>query len=159
MKQYLFKLYHNISLFKGFNITSKFIVMILTMGSGYALAIFPFVLYRSRFGHSNIITRTHQAIHIQQQMEVGSVAMLLYITVAIVLHSWVFALPILLLYHWISLVFLIRNLFIEEYGFTICWLITPFEVEANLHSNQFSYIGLRKPFAWIKYLRYCSNYS
>lgn len=155
MKKHLFDIYHSIAGFKGISLTIRFLVMIITLGSGYAIALFPFVIYRSRYGKSNIMTRNHQAIHIQQQLEVGLVSIVLYTLSGVVLHSWIVAIPVLLLYYWIYLVLFIRELFI--YGDSvIASHMIALNQEAIMHCNQSTYLGLRKPFAWIKYLKHCS---
>lgn len=137
--------------FKGFHIVSDWMVMILTLNISNigAITVFPFVFYRDKYIKSHQNTRNEETIHILQQMECGPVGFLIYVLIGIVSDSWLVGLPALFLFFILYILFFIVNIF--RFG-KRAYEEIPFEREAKRNSNRSVYIGLRKPFSWIRYI-------
>jgi len=136
--------------FKGFHVVSYWFIHVFTFNSAEAITLFPFVIYRNKFIKAHEGTRIHEAIHIMQQIECGLVGLLISGLILILSGSLLLSLPALLLFYILYLVFFLVNL-VRFKGRAYDEI--PFEKEAYLNSNRSSYLGLRKPFSWIKYIK------
>lgn len=137
--------------FKGFHIVSKLFITIFTVGPVTAISLFPFVIYKNKYLKTNPDTRNHESIHIMQQTECGLVGIIIYLLSGLIFNIWLVSLPALLLFYILYLFFFLIN----RFKFTTwkkAYDNIPFEREAYCNSNRSAYLGLRKPFAWIKYI-------
>lgn len=141
------------SKFKGLHVVSRFFTNLFSMCSAIAVTIFPFVFYLNKNVKANSITRNHESIHIRQQMECTVVGLLVS-TIQVSLFRvtmWVI-LPGALLFYLIYLTDFVVKYFVYK-DWNTAYREISFEREAYLNANIESYIGFRKPFSWIKYLR------
>ena len=145
MKKFLFEL----PKFHGFHVVAKWFLYIFTFNTAYAITLFPFVIYRNRFGKSNISCRNHESIHIAQQLECGLAGLFVYLIISLFFHTWLVTLPVLLLFCWIYILEWIVKYLTPPVG---AYFDIGFEREAYSNENRSAYLGLRKPFAWIKYV-------
>lgn len=137
--------------FKGIHIVSNLITSVITAGTANAITLFPFVFYRTKYAKNNIITRTHEIIHIQQQTECGLVGVVVSCSLWLILHNWLISLSALFLFYILYLVFYIINL-IKFKNRNQAYHDIPFENEAYLNANFKYYPDMRRWFAWLKYL-------
>lgn len=142
------KLHH----FKGFHIVSKLFISVFTIGSVVAISLFPFVIYKNKYLKTNSDTHNHESIHIMQQMECGLVGMIIYFLSGLVFNNWLISLPVLFLFGILYLFFFLINRFRFK-NWDEAYENIPFEKEAYRNSNRSVYLGLRKPFAWVNYIR------
>ena len=144
------KIYRFNPSFQGFHIVFPLMIWILTFNRKSAVTLFPFVFYLNRYSRQHIITRNHETIHIQQQMECGMVGGLLYLSSSILLGTWLWTLPAIFLYLWVYLINALLNT--RRYKFFESWSgLVAFEREANRFSNIMNYYKLRRPFDWVQY--------
>jgi hypothetical protein len=136
--------------FKGIHIVSYWFILIFTLNSAEAITLFPFVIYRNKFIKAHEGTRNHETIHIMQQIECGLVGLVISGFIYFMSGSWLVSLPALLLFYILYLLFFIINLFRFKGR---AYDEIPFERESYLNSNRSVYLGLRKPFAWVKYIK------
>lgn len=135
--------------FRGFHVLSKVVIVILTLNWAGAITLFPFVFYRNRWARLNMITRNHETIHIHQQMEWGMVGTIIYVTLSLIFHEWLWTLPALLLFYWLYLLNWAVQLF--RYG-KQAYANIAFEREAYTKANITNWHVLRRPFDTFKYL-------
>jgi len=138
--------------FKGIHIVSKWFLRIFTFDTALAITLFPFVIYRTKYIRNHQDTRNHETIHVMQQMECGLVGVFSYLLIGFLSGYWFVSLPVLFLFYTLYLFFYLINLFRYKRRINAYENI-PFEREAYLNSNRYSYIGLRKPFSWILYIK------
>jgi hypothetical protein len=135
--------------FKGFHIIVPWFLTVFTFNKVIAITLFPFVIYRSKFVMAHQTTKNEETIHILQQTECGLVGISIYILISILSGSLIVGIPALFLFYILYLFFFIINLFrFPGYAYDEI----PFEREAKRNSNRSVYIGLRKPFSWIRYI-------
>jgi hypothetical protein len=84
-------------------------------------------------------------------MECGMTGILLYMIIGILSGFWLWTLPVLFFFYIMYLFFFLINL-IRYKDSDIAYNKIPFEEEAYQNQNISVYLGLRKPFAWIKYI-------
>lgn len=92
----------------------------------WGITLWPFVLVR---GKMDPVTLRHETIHIRQQAEL-------------------LVLPFYILY----LLFWLRE-WVRLGDRTKAYYAIPFEREAYSHHHETSYLALRRPFAWLTYLK------
>jgi len=137
-------------LFKGFHV----VFPLPKLFGAVAMTIFPFVFYNNKNIRANKLTYAHEVIHIHQQMEVGLVGLFLYIIVNLVISSciWFWTLPVLFLFEWLYWLFWIINK-IQGFDNWRAYKLICFELEANYNCNIYKYYVIRRPFAWIRYIK------
>jgi accessory gene regulator protein AgrB len=109
------------------------------------------VFYSNRFIAAKQTIRTHETIHIYQQLECSLVGVLIVISGVFFFDQvWVF-LPAAFLYYILYGIFYAVNLVKYKDGYD-AYCNIPFEKEAWKKENQPEYIVFRKPFSWIKEL-------
>jgi len=139
--------------FKGIHIVSRFMTNLFSLGNALAITVCPFVFYLNKNVKANVITRNHESIHIRQQMECAVVGMLLGAFTGALFHVMWLILPGALLFYALYFAEFIFRLI--QYGNThTAYREISFEREAYMNANLTSYIYLRKPFSWIKYISY-----
>lgn len=138
--------------FKGIHVVSRLMLLILTFGTARAITIFPFVFYKDNMAKSSALIRGEESIHIMQQLECGLVGLFIFILVWIFCGFKFLVLPVLFLFYILYLIMYLVNL-IRYRNTWIAYCKIPFENEAYRNANRSAYLGLRKPFAWIKYIR------
>lgn len=120
---------------------------------GYkAMALYFWIFVRNSCkGRFTAIDSNHEYIHIEQQMELSVVGLVLTIALFLVGLSWwsLLALPIYL--WWYILEYLIR---IPIYGFSTnkAYKGISFEKEAYANETNLDYLRTRKRFCWLKYV-------
>lgn len=138
--------------FKGIHIVSSLMLMILTFSTARAITIFPFVFYKDNIARSSALISGEESIHIMQQLECGLVGLFIFLSVWILYGFKFFILPVLFLFYILYGIMYLVNL-IRYQNTWIAYCKIPFENEAYRNANRSAYLGLRKPFAWIKYIR------
>lgn len=136
--------------FKGIHFISHALIWIFAFNWPNAITFFPFVIYKNRWNRMNMITRNHETIHIQQQMECGLVGGLIYLVLGLTSHNWLWTLPVLFLFLWIYWINILVNRF--RFGeWRMAYRLSAFEREAYNKANISNYHVLRRPFDWIRY--------
>lgn len=136
--------------FKGLHVVSYLFVVIFSLNKAEAITLFPFVIYRNKFIKAHEGTRIHETIHIMQQTECGLAGLFIFSLIFTLSGLWLVFLPVLFLFYILYLFFFLINLFRFKGK---AYDMIPFERESYLNSNRLVYLGLRKPFAWIKYIK------
>ena len=138
--------------FKGIHVIWPWFIHVFTFSNIIAITIFPFVIYKHRYIRSSPDVRIHESIHIMQQLECLLVGMLIYLIAGLLSGNWIFPLPALLLFGILYLIFYLINM-IRFHKSDQAYEEIPFEKEAYLNSNRQVYLGLRRPFGWVKYMK------
>ena len=138
--------------FKGIHVVWPWFIRAFTFSNVIAITIFPLVIYKHRYIRSSPDVRIHESIHIMQQLECLLAGMLIYLVTGLLSGNWIFTLPVLLLFGILYLIFYLVNI-IRFHKSNQAYEEIPFEKEAYLNSNRAVYLGLRKPFGWIRYIR------
>lgn len=152
MKQFLFN-------FNGIHIISPLIVYILTFGRSSSIAIFPFVFYRSVHTKKNQLIKNRCSIHIKQQIECG-LAGILFMALVFLICRFGFnfrfrlGISVILPATFFYVIIYILNYIINflRYKKHMVRSMICFNREAYNRCNITSYLYLRKPFSWIKYI-------
>jgi hypothetical protein len=140
--------------FQGINVIQPFVVYLINIMTGsdnVAVTIFPFVVYENKYIPRNFVHRSQQIIHLQHQMEIGIIAVIIYLILGFTLNEWVKTIPILWLYQFVYVAFYIR-LRIRGYSHKYALYRIPLNIEAKRHGNVLNYYVLRRPFAWFRYI-------
>ena len=137
--------------FKGIHIVSKFFTSLFSAGKATAVTIFPFVFYSNRFIAAKQTIRTHETIHIYQQLECSLAGGLIVISGVFFFDRVLVFLPAAFLYYILYGLFYAINLvkYKDRYD---AYRNIPFEKEAWKKENQPEYIVFRKLFSWMKEL-------
>ena len=137
--------------FNGIHITSEFLTNLFSFGMAKAVTIFPFVFYRTEIVKQSTITRTHEIIHIKQQIEMGLAGILCSCLIWLIVHSYVVFLPALFMFYiWYFAFYIVYWIGYKDRD--KAYLENPFEKEAYLNDNFVYYPEMRRWFAWIKYM-------
>lgn len=137
--------------FKGIHIVSSSMTFLFSLGMASAVTVFPFVFYANKYIAKRDTTRTHEQIHLQQQLECGLAGVFVFI-VGFVLFDWgLVLLPAVFLFYILYFAMYLVNLVRIKDKYEAYRQI-PFEREAFNNDNIPMYPELRKPFAWIKRL-------
>ncbi len=98
------------------------------------MALYPFMLFRNKGLMADTVIINHESIHFRQQQEL-------------------LILPFYIIYFLHYVVNLLKYRNHRKAYFYIC-----FEQEAYAHDTDFSYLQIRKSFAWMQHFRSVSNH-
>lgn len=134
--------------FTGIPVTVRWLVVAISFNFAAAITLFPFILYKNKYIRMNHRINNHETIHIQQQMEVGLVAIIVYLFVGFITGFWFWLLPVLFLYYILYGLFYLYGRIIQRLNHETAYVMNPFEREASHYENVLNYIVFRRPFAW-----------
>lgn len=120
---------------------------------GYkAMTVWPFIFVREECrDRYDATTQRHEAIHGEQQLEVGVIGIELAVAFLLAGYGWWSLLPVPLFFWWYLLEWIVK---IPVHGFRLheAYRAISFEREAYGHQDEKEYITGRKHYAWLRYL-------
>lgn len=130
----MIKIVNNIIPFKGF----------------VAMTFFPFVFVRKdKEDKFDKVAENHESIHIEQQLEMGIIGLLLSLAVFLITCSLWSYLLIPIYFWWYIIEWLLRSIF----GTGNAYRNISFEREAYANEKDFGYTYDRDMFAWLGYMK------
>jgi hypothetical protein len=133
---------------------TKLLSIVIPVG---AITLWPFIFTSNPIDKLSEATKNHELIHLAQQQEMLLLMLSVLIIAALVgLPIWPFTILLFSSYYIVYGFFFLINFILskEKDRGADAYFKIPLEIESYDNQYDLDYLSKRKPFAWIKYIKY-----